>query len=177
MVRFSESKGVTVPRPPPGKGSVVFMRPSSLGVTTTATVYKRQANGDLRFITTSVHDTAMIHHEKPGRHIYVVVSEAADFIEVNVGSGLIYPVVVAPRVGAFAARFSLKSACPDTQYWSEVAGWLKDAKRIYPNEKSKGWFKKYSRTLHLKTARYWNKWISKPVRPVIGVRDGVKRIR
>lgn len=176
LVTYTGKKGVTVAKARKGKATILFMRPSSLGATTTATVYERLSNGNLKFIGCSVHGSVIVHKATPGRHIYAVVSEAADFIEVRVKSGLIYPVVVAPRVGAWAARFSLKSACRNTEYWSEVRGWLDNSSEVRTNEKARQWFVEHKRTLLKKTNRYWEKWKAKPEKPLIRPADGSRRI-
>ena len=51
----------------------------------------------------------------PGRHRFMVVSEAADFMDADLAPGKTYYTVVAPRIGMWKARFSLYPRRPDDQ--------------------------------------------------------------
>jgi hypothetical protein len=173
IVTYADEPGMDVPAAGPGEAVIVFIRASNLGGIVAATVYERAEDGNATFITAVYPDTYMVHKVTPGKHIFAVVSEAADFIEVDAAAGKIYPIVVRPRVGAWKARFSLASGSPGTEFWDRVKGWLDDSSRVTPNEAAPIWFDQNRSSVMAKLEKYWPKWTEKPDKPIVKSEDGV----
>lgn len=173
IVTYADKPGMDVPAPGPGEAVIVFIRASNLGGIVAATVYERGDGGKATFITAVYPDTYMVHKVTPGKHIFAVVSEAADFIEVDAAAGKIYPIIVRPRVGAWKARFSLASGSPGSEFWDKVKGWLDESSRVTPNETAPTWFEQNRSSVMAKLEKYWPKWTEKPDKPIVKPEDGV----
>jgi hypothetical protein len=173
IVTYADKPGMDVPAPEPGEAVIVFIRASKLGGAIAATVYERGDDGAAAFITAAYPDTYMVHKVAPGKHIFAVVSEAADFIEVDAAAGKIYPIMVTPRVGAWKARFSLASAAPGTEFWDRVKGWLDESSRVTPNETAPIWFDQNRSSVMAKFEKFWPKWTAKPDKPIVKPEDGI----
>ena len=172
LVTYAEKEGMDVPTPGPDESVVVLVRPYSMPPTA-ATVYERKDDGSLTLITASYPTTYVVHKVVPGKHVFAVVSEAADFIEVDAAGGKIYPIVVTPRMGAWKARFSLLSGCPGSDSWEKMKKWLEGSYSVTPNEAAPLWFEKNRASVMKKVDAYWPKWIGKSDRPVVKAEDGV----
>ncbi len=171
LVTYAEKEGMEVSAPGPDESVVVFVRPYS--TPTAATVYERKDDGSVTLITASYPETYMVHKVVPGKHVFAVVSEAADFIEVDAAGGKIYPIVVTPRMGAWKARFSLLSGCPGSDSWGKMKQWLAGSYSVTPNEAAALWFERHRLSVMEKVHAYWPKWIGKSDRPVVKAEDGV----
>ena len=95
-----------IQQPPAGESQVIFLRPSSLGAAISASLYE-VVDDEIRFVGISTYGTAVPYRTTPGRHVFMVVSEAADFMEADLAPGRNYFSLVTPRMGVWAARFSL----------------------------------------------------------------------
>ena len=173
IVTYAEKEGMDVPAAGPAESLIVFLRATNFGGAVAATVYERGDDGSLTLITASYAKTYMVHTVAPGKHVFAVVSEAADFIEVNAAPGKIYPIMVTPRMGAWKARFGLASASPGTEFWGKVKGWLEGSFRTTPNEAGPRWFEDHRPFVMEKIGDYWPKWLAKPDQPIVKAEDGV----
>jgi hypothetical protein len=173
IVTYADKPGMDVPAPEAGEAVIVFIRASKLGGIVAATVYERSDDGAATFITAVYPDTYTVHKVVPGKHIFAVVSEAADFIEVDAAAGKIYPIIVRPRMGAWKARFSLSSGSPGTEFWDRVKGWLETGSRVTPNESAPIWFEQNRSSVMAKFEKFWPKWTEKPDKPIVEPEDGI----
>lgn len=173
LVAYAPEEGLDVSKPGPEEATIVFLRASKTGGMIAATVYERKDDGSVELITASYPDTYTVHQVKPGKYIFAVVSEAADFIEVTAAGGKIYPIMVTPRMGAWKARFSLRSGCPGSEYWEKMKKWLTESYRVTPNENAAPWFNEHREDVLKKINNYWQKWMENPNRPIVKAEDGV----
>jgi len=173
IVTYAEKEGKDVPTAGPDESEIVFIRGVVLGGVVAATIYERHDDGSLTFITAVYPKTYAVHKVAPGKHIFAVASEAADFIEVNVSAGKTYPIVVTPRMGVWKARFSLLSAAPGTEFWEKVPTWLEKSTRVSPSAAGPEWFDKNKMSVLEKAGEYWPKWIAREDRPIVKPEDGV----
>ena len=97
---YAEARGVELPAPNPERALVVFLRPGGSGIH--ASVYAGE-----EFLSFFHKQTCFLYEAKPGKHRFMVVSEAADFLAADLEGGKIYFVLVSPRMGMWRARFSL----------------------------------------------------------------------
>lgn len=89
-------------KPAAGKALVMFLRPSALGLLIHASVH----DGD-KLIGMVPYNCKLAYQADPGKHTFMVVSEAADFMTADLEAGKTYYAQVVPRMGAWRARFSL----------------------------------------------------------------------
>jgi len=142
----------------------VFLRPSSFGGAIQASLF--DITGDeTRFIGVSSTGTQVVHDVAPGHHRFMVVSEAADFMEAELSPGQTYYAVVTPRMGAWKARFSLwpiKAASENEFNWrnADVAKWIANARHVQNTPEGEAWFNANRASIIEKQADYlvvWNK--------------------
>ena len=173
LVTYAEKEGLDVPAAGPTEAVIVFLRASNFGGAIAATVYERSDDGAVTLITASYPKTYTVHKVAPGKHVFAVVSEAADFIEVDAAAGKIYPIMVTPRMGAWKARFSLLSGSPGSEFWEKLKGWLEEGTRVTPNEAAPAWFEQHRASVMEKVGEYWPKWIARSDRPIVKAEDGI----
>lgn len=156
----------TTLRPEPGKALVVFVRPEYVGYAIQAVVYDGE-----EFIGVVSRHTAVPYHAAPGVHRFMVVSEAADFVDAELGEGRTYFVEVVPRMGMWRARFSALplSASGDA---AKIGAALADSRVVAPNADGRRWATNNHPSAMKKKAAYEPKWLEKGARPTLRVEDG-----
>lgn len=92
--------------PTADKSQVIFMRSSFVGSAIQASIFD-VTKGEPEFIGILSNSTKLEYKVEPGYHVFMVVSEAADFMEANLTGGKTYYAMVTPRMGAWKARFSM----------------------------------------------------------------------
>jgi hypothetical protein len=97
-------------KPHPGNSLVVFLRPGRAAGLVHASVYD-----DDTILGVSSANTAIPYQAKPGTHRFMVVGEAADFLDADLVEGRTYYVLVGYRTGAWRVRFSLVPLDPQRQ--------------------------------------------------------------
>jgi len=148
-----------------GKSRIVFMRSSFVGKAISASLYDI-TKGEPKFIGIMANGTKIAYETDPGQHIFMVVSEAADFLKANTEAGKTYYGVVTPRMGIWRARFSLRPIRGDgtTDYHTstdDFREWLADTKLVANSEESHRWFQNNLPSIKTKQAEYWPKWQQK----------------
>jgi hypothetical protein len=139
------------------KAIVYFIRPSSLGFKVHAAVYD-----DEKFIGIMPYNQKLPYLAKPGEHLFMVVSEAADFLKADLLPGKTYYIKVMPRMGAWRARFSLAPVTKVDYANPEIQKWIKDARLIQNNDDAYKWAKENHPSVLNKKKAYFEKWVSKP---------------
>jgi hypothetical protein len=153
-------------RPAAGKALVVFLRPEYVGYAIQAVVYD-----DTQFIGVVSRYAAVAYQADPGPHRFMVVSEAADFMDADLAPGRTYFAQVRPRMGAWRARFSLAplSATADAR---DIASWLAESKVVTANAAGRRWDEANRPSVLEKKAAYERKWLEKADRPMLHADDG-----
>lgn len=114
-------------KPQPGKALVVFLRPARfLGDGNLAFLY----DGD-KYVGTSASKTKIPYQADPGKHLFMVVGESADFMEADLAEGRTYYAVVQIRPGLFGGRFSLQPQNAQMDN-SKIQAWLKVMRPMEP---------------------------------------------
>ncbi|MGL1936853.1 MAG: hypothetical protein OCD01_17630 [Fibrobacterales bacterium] len=147
---------------------VYFIRPSKVGYAVHSAVYD-----DSEFIGFVPYQQKLPYITKPGKHRFMVVSEAADFIDADLLPGKTYYIRVVPRMGFWRARFSL-SAVTKRQHNGVAKDWIENARLIKNNSKAKQWANENSDSVKKKEAAYLKKWLSKEYRPVVMPEDHIE---
>jgi hypothetical protein len=141
-------EGARVTRPESGKALVYFVRPTSFGGAIQATLY----DGDDYLGTISAH-THLAYQAKPGKHLFMVIGENADFMQADLTEGKTYSAVVQPRMGVWKARFSFQPASGMDQ--------LGATKQVAVSEEGRIWAKENAASVQEKKAEYLPKWQNK----------------
>lgn len=171
----------TLPKLSSDEAQVVFMRSSSVGSAINASLYE-VTGGDIKFIGIIANGVKVVHKTTPGKHVFMVVSEAADFMEADLSSGKNYFGITTPRMGAWKARFSLwpiKSS-PEADYSTatpKFKKWVKKTKLVENSEKSLSWYERNKESVKKKYEKYWAVWKTKPAsdvsRRTLAPEDGI----
>ena len=155
----------TVTAPAPDKAQVVFMRSSFYGSAINASLF--EVKGDTNeFIGIMANGTKIVKEVEPGEHTFMVVSEAADFMQADLEAGKTYYAMVTPRMGAWKARFSFqpikKEANTEFSTSSDEFGdWVTNTKLVQNSEKSLLWAENNANSVNSKRDAYYAKWQSK----------------
>lgn len=108
------SEPTAIANPQAGKATVVFYRSSGLGGAIQSSVFDVTADPPA-FVGIVSTGMKLAYATSPGRHRFMVIGESADFMDADLVSGSTYYALVAPRVGWWKARFSLRPRLADDQ--------------------------------------------------------------
>jgi len=112
-----------VTAPEEGKSMVVFMRPSGLGFAIQSSVF--EIKGDNPSLVGIVAAKKKVSYQlEPGKHLFMVVGESADFMSAELEVNKAYYALVIPRMGMWKARFSLKPIHADELNSSQFKQWI-----------------------------------------------------
>jgi hypothetical protein len=141
---------------------VVFMRASYVGSAISASVFDVTGAGQPTFIGIVNNGTKIAYPVKPGEYTFMVVSEAADFLQAKVAAGKTYYAMVTPRMGMWKARFSFRPVRGSELGGSEFAGWSSGTQYVSNTPQSRNWAASNAADISQKRASYWADWSSKP---------------
>jgi len=165
-----------------GLATIVFMRSSLVGAAIKTSIYE-VTNEETIFIGIMKNKTKINHKTSSGKHTFMVVSEAADFMEADVVAGKTYYSMITPRPGAWKARFSMIPVKNDgtTDFNTsskKFEKWKKKTKVVSEDDKSKAWYQDHKDSVEEKRAKYWDKWIQKSAEDLaartLNANDGVE---
>lgn len=155
----------TVSAVPAESSRVIFLRPSSFGGAIQASLFD-VTSGKPKYIGVSSASTKVAYDTKPGNYRFMVVSEAADFMEANLVAGKTYYAVVTPRMGMWKARFSLwpVKAGSGNEYQldnPDLPKWLKDGSLVVNTPEGEAWAKANDADINAKLQEYMPVWKQK----------------
>lgn len=154
------AEGVKPYNPDPEKAVVIFMRPSQFGGAVQSTVY--QYDGTPKFVGIVSAGSKIAYQVDPGKHIFMVMGENADFLEADLAAGHIYYIEVEAHFGFAKARFSLEPI-PQTEF--ETKDFKKDVGKcdfVNNTPASEQWFTEHRQDVVEKHDSYFAKWQAKP---------------
>ena len=149
-----------VPAPEPEKALIVFMRPSSYGALNKSSVFDI-TSGKNEIISIVRATEKLTYSVNPGKHLFMVIAENADFMAADVEAGKTYYALVQVRPGVFKARFSLIPIKKHELDGEQFRKWDKVTKLIESDEKSAAWAQKKASSIEKKRAKYIVKWEKK----------------
>lgn len=157
---MAKSESQAVMAPTADSAVVVFMRPATFGYAVQSVVY--DATTDENVMIGIVSSGAKVaYRAKPGEHMFMVVSEGADFLQATLDANKTYYVKVEPRMGWLRARFSLDPVRGADLTVEKIAS-LKTSCDLYENtEKSRNWAFDNATSVQLKREEYFKKWNAK----------------
>jgi len=151
--------------PSADKAQVVFFRSSFVGSAIQAVVFDATGGG-AEFIGILSNGKKLAYEVDPGKHTFMVVSEAADFMEAELVGGKTYYAVVTPRMGAWRARFSMhpvRNGGPgefqidsqDFRDWMNESVFSENTPELY------AWAEANAASVAEKQREYWEVWQQK----------------
>ena len=160
----------TVPAAASDTAQVVFMRDAYTGKAIVSSLYD-VTDGKTRFIGVMANGTKIAYPTTPGKHTFMVVSEAADFMEADLVAGKTYYALVTPRMGLWKARFSLWPISNDPEAAhslksKDFKGWVEDTDLVTNSPKSLAWYERVKASVEKKRASYWPVWQEKSAEAV-----------
>lgn len=167
-LNYADDPGAKLEPPPADKAMVVFLRPSKYAYKVSAVVF----DGD-DFVSVIMSRSYLTYLTEPGQHMFMVISEAADFLEADLEGGKIYFALVAARMGAWRARFSLVPVTPESKDWPQLRPWLDESYEVQANELAETWDRDNRDSVMAKKEAYLPRWQAKPVKPIMRKEDGV----
>lgn len=156
---------VAVSKPAANEAQVVFMRDSFVGSAISASLYDVTEKEPV-FIGVITNGTKVIYTTSPGEHTFMVVSEAADFMEANLAAGKTYYSIVTPRMGAWKARFSMwpVKTDPSAEYNTgskDFESWKNNTKVATNTDAARAWYEVNKASIIKKQQEYWAVWQEK----------------
>lgn len=165
--------GEIVSAPVEGKSLVVFMRPSTLGFAIQSSVF--EIEGDHPSLVGIVAAKKKVSYQlEPGKHLFMVIGESADFMSAELEENRTYYALVTPRMGVWKARFSLMPIHLGELDSSQFSDWLEACEWVEKNTDSENWASENMPSIESKRETYYEKWMSKDVseRPNLLPQDG-----
>lgn len=163
-MRVAEDQSIDEPQP--DDSQMVFLRSSLVGSAHDGSLYEVTDDG-IEFIGIIGNGWKLVHDTSPGRHVFMVVSEAADFMEAETVAGKRYHALVTPRTGVWSVRFSLWpiSTDPGSAYTTESGdfdAWMRDTTLMETTDDARQWYRDNRESIEDKYERYWQKWVERP---------------
>ncbi len=154
-----------VDTPAPREAQIVFMRYSFVGSAINASLYDVSEEGT-EFLGILSNAKKIAYKTTPGKHTFMVVSEAADFMEANLLPGKTYYSIVTPRMGAWKARFSLWPIRNDADsrynvYSEEFKKWQDETILMTNTKEAHNWYESNKGSVQTKKLKYWPVWEKK----------------
>jgi hypothetical protein len=153
---------VTGPVPASGKALVVFMRPSTYGGGIQASVYDASQPRE-EFIGIVSAKTKIAHQAEPGKHLFMVIGENADFVNATLEADKTYYILVSPRMGMWKARFSLlpihnDAAAKYSLRSDDFREWQADTRFVERSTAADAWYRENAGSVSEKRAAYMVRW-------------------
>ena len=101
-----------------------------------------------------------------GKHLFMVVSEAADFMKADLAGGKSYYAIVTPRMGLWKARFSMwpVSTDPASEFNTndgKLEQWMADTTLVTTSDAARAWYQKNRTSVDSKMREYLPVWNQK----------------
>ena len=158
---MSVSSSASVEQPQRHEAQVLFMRDSFVGSAISASIYDVTGNEPI-FIGILKNRTKVAYNTIPGKHTFMVVSEAADFMEADLSAGKTYYSIVTPRMGTWKARFSMwpikKSGSRYRLDSDDFRNWKQNTKHAGMTAKARSWYEANKNSVISKQQEYWAVW-------------------
>lgn len=153
--------GSTVQAPKPGKAMVVFMRSTFVGQAITASLFEIR-NDNPELVALVANNTKVAYEVDPGKRLFMVVSESADYMSADVAANRTYYAFVIPRMGAFRARFSLAAVNRGGDKSQDAQSCLKSCRLVQKSSESDAWARENMSDIRSKHAQNYSRWNQKP---------------
>ena len=160
--------------PEKGKAVIVFMRPSGMGFAIQSSVFEIKDENPSSLAGIVAAKTKVAYRLDPGKHLFMVVGESADFMTADVQPGKTYYAYVTPRMGMWKARFSLEPKHQQELSSADFNSALENCIWVEKSTDSENWMQDNIESIKSKRAEYYPEWMQKPEveRPHLLPEDG-----
>jgi hypothetical protein len=160
--------------PEKGNAVIVFMRPSGMGFAIQSSVFEIKDNNPSTLAGIVAAKTKVAYRVEPGKHLFMVVGESADFMTADIQPNKTYYAYVTPRMGVWKARFSLEPKHKADLNTSDFSSALADCKWVEKSPDSDKWMLDNLDSIKSKRADYYPDWLQQPEneRPHLLPEDG-----
>ena len=145
-----------VTSPDPGKALIIFMRPNGVAFNTHVIVYHNDT-----LVGTVPYNSKLAYMVNPGKHIFMAISEAADFMQADLVAGKTYYAQLVPRMGWWRARFSFRAISKNDLQTEEVKKWIADSQFVKNAGSLYKWDEVHRANVNLKREKYFPEWDAK----------------
>jgi hypothetical protein len=142
--------------PSPNEAVVVFVRPSGWASATQSSVFDVTTAGPAALVGIVAAKMKVAYRTTPGRHIFMVVGENANFMDAMLAPGRLYHAALVAGPG-WKARFVFKPVHAGER--GDLEGWLAETAWVEATDDSQRWLEQNAASVEGKRARYWPKWI------------------
>jgi len=162
-----------VDTPEKGKSLIVFMRPSGFGFAIQSSVFEVKHNNVLLAGIVAA-KKKVAYQVDPGKHLFMVIGESADFMSAELEENKTYYALVTPRMGLWKARFSLKPVHSDELNSSQFTDWIENCEWVEISPQSEYWASSNMGSIQSKRTEYYQDWMQKDAseRPKLLPQDG-----
>ena len=161
-------------KPDGSKAVLVLLRPSFVGGAIQSTVFEIK-DGNPVLVGPVAPKAKLAYRVEPGEHLFMVISENADFMSADFIAGKTYYALVTPRMGMWKARFSLLPMHQDDLSAEKFKSYLSDCRKwIEKTPEADQWAIENMPSIQSKFSDYYAKWMSKSPaeRPELVANDG-----
>jgi len=106
--------------------------------------------------------TKVAYEVDPGRRLFMVVSESADYMSGGLAPNRTYYALVTPRFGIVRERFSLAPVNKGGKYMQDAQNCLKDCRLVENTQESEGWARENMTDIRAKHSENYSRWNQKP---------------
>ena len=151
----------TAPLAAAGEAKIVFMRATNYGGNVASSVFDVTGSGEPKFVGILRPYNKISYPVKEGQYTFMVVSEAADFMQATVIGGKTYYALITPRMGAWKARFSFKPLRASELESSQFSAWDRRSRMVTNTSTTQAWARDNAASIADKRERWWPEWSSK----------------
>lgn len=169
LLRVSTQDEIAGHVPSPDKAVVIFFRSSPYKYEVQSSVFEVEG-GQNRLVGIVSSGAKIAYATAPGRKLFMVIGENADFMEADLEAGRTYYVYVAPREGRWKARFSLKPVNKRDPKTGELDKRGIETCMFYENTpEAFEWAEKNMQSIRQKQADHYKEWLELPAdkRPML----------
>ncbi len=159
--------------PERGQSMVVFMRPSAFGVAIESSIF--EIKGDTpSLIGTLVAKQKLAYQLEPGKHLFMVAGNNADYLSAELRPNKTYYVRIAPIMGKWIGRFEITPMPINMLYSARFKGSLKECEEVEKTAAPAGEEESEMAAIQSKHKEYYAKWASedRSKKPKLLPRDG-----
>lgn len=153
--------GSTEIAPAADKAVVVFMRPSGMGFAIQSSVFEIKGD-NLTLAGIVAAKTRVAYRLDPGKHLFMVIGESADFMSADLLPNKTYYAYVTPRMGMWKARFSLIPIHRQELNTPDFTSALDDCIWVEKTPDSDNWMLENIESIKSKRAEYYKEWMALP---------------
>lgn len=147
-------------KPVEGKSKIVFMRPNSMAFGIQSSLYEIKDNKP-NIVAIIAAKKKISQTFNPGKHLFMIVGESADFMYADLKENETYYALVTPRMGVWKARFSLKPLSELELNSKEFKEWIDSCQAVESNNDTRIWAEENKESIQEKYIEYYKDWMEK----------------